>query len=352
MSLGQLLRDAFTKDLGLKVLALVLAVLAFLYSHGEENQETTFVVPVEYLFPGDLVLLNEDPLPEQVVIVASGSRTAISRASSLNLRYVVDLEKAVAGSTEYSFRQPPSGFPPRLRISTVSPAMIRFRLDEQDRRTVPVQLRVRGELPAGFIETERSVEPSEVVLVGARSQLSELSMIPTTPLRLGNRTKGFDGELTLDTTGLRLLPESAQSVSVRLVVEEVIADREFGAVTAGLSTALAARPGLVLTPKAAVVRLRGPVPVLDRLRSESLSLEVGGPIEALPADGEAAPVAWSAGARPEGTLGVALRIDHPRAERLEVLEVGPTEFLLRNDGAPEEPTPDGGAAPPEDQGDP
>lgn len=350
MTVGEHLRAAFTKDLGLKTLALVLATLAFLYSHGEENQETTFVVPVEYLFPADLVLLNEDPLPEQVVIVASGSRTAISRAASLNLRYVVDLEKAVAGTTEYSFRQPPSGFPQRLRISTVSPAMIKFRFDEQDRRSVPVQLRVRGELPPGFVETERTVEPSEVVLVGARSQLAELSAIPTTPLRLENRTKGFDGELALDTTGLRLLPESAQGVSVSLVVEEVVADREFGAVAAGLSKALSARPGLALEPKAVVVRLRGPVPVLERLRSESLRLEVGGPIEALPAEGEGTRIKWAAGPRPADALGVVLRIDHPRSERLEVLEVAPGEFLLRNEGVPADDDAAPGDTPPDGGG--
>ena len=325
-------RKAITNDLGLKSLALVLATLAFLYSHGEQSHEATFVVPVEYLFPPDLVLLNDDPLPEQVVIVASGSRTSLTRVQERQLRYIVDLEKAVNGTTEYSFRQPPSSFPEGVRISTVSPAMIRFVFDEQERRTVPVQLRVRGTLPAGFVETSRSVVPSEVMLAGARSELSELAAVPTRPVRLENHTQGFDGEVPLDTTGLHLLPDSATTVGVRIVIEEVVAERQFGAVPVGL-TAGPAAAGFVTEPTAALLSLRGPVPVLDLLRAENLRIEVGGPEAALPPVGEAMEVPWKPGPRPEGGVGIVVRIDHPRADRLEVIGLEPASLTLRNAGA-------------------
>ncbi|MCO4768789.1 MAG: hypothetical protein KDA24_02080 [Deltaproteobacteria bacterium] len=348
------IRLMLTQNLGLKVLALVLAVLSFLYSHGEENEEATFRVPVEYLFPADLVLMNDDPLPEQVVIVASGTRTALSRTQDLDLRYVVDLEEANSGTTEYSFRQPPSSFPERLRISTVSPAMIRFSFDEQDRRLVPVQIRVRGSLPAGFVETERSVVPAEVALAGAKSELAELTSIQTTPLRLDRYAQGFDGDLALDTTGLHLLPESASSVSVKLVVEEVMAEREYGAVRVSLSRGLSARLGLLLEPTAALVTLKGPVPVLDLLRTENLTLELGGPVGKLPAVGEESSVGWAPGARAEGELGLTLRIDHPRGERIEVVAVSPSAIVLRSElvETPDSAIPEEGATPDEPEEEP
>jgi YbbR domain-containing protein len=344
MSILAKVRAAFTNDLGLKSLALVFAVLAFLYSHGEQSHEATFVVPVEYLFPPDLVLLNDEPLPDQVVIVASGSRAALTRVQERQLQYVVDLEKAVSGTTEFSFRKPPSSFPEGVRISTVSPAMIQCVFDEQARVTVPVQLRLRGALPPGFVETDRSILPPDVLLVGARSELTELSEIPTRPLRLENYAQGFDGELPLDTTGLHLLPESATTVGVQLVVEEVTAEREFGAVPVGLTTSAQRQGGLVVEPSAALLTLRGPVPVLDVLRSENLRVEVGGAAEALPAVGEAAEVRWMAGPRPEGALGVVVRVDHPRSDRIEVLAVRPSMIALRNEGPPPK-APGEGAAP-------
>lgn len=338
MSVGSAIRSAFTRDLGLKLLALALAILAWMYSHGEQTREATFVTPVEYLFPPELVLLNDDPLPEQVVIVASGTRAALSRTREMPLRYVVDLEQAMAGTTEYSFRQPPSGFPERLRISTVSPAMIRVRFDEQARRTVPVELRVRGELPAGFVETSRSVQPEEVTLVGARSELEALDSIATTPLRINHYTSGFDGELTIDTTGLHLLPESTSRVQAKVAVEEVLAERELGGVTVALSAGLQVIPGLEVEPEGAVVRLRGPSTVLDMLRPAALRLEVGGPIEAAPSPGQSVNVPWRQGERAEGVLGTALRIDHPRSDRVEVLGVEPAALTVSRveDELPEE----------------
>lgn len=346
MSAMAKVRAAFTQDVGLKILALVLAMLAFLYSHGEQSHEATFVVPVEYLFPPDLVLLNDDPLPDQVVIVASGSRTSLTRVQERQLRYVVDLEKAVSGATEYSFRQPPSSFPEGVRISTVSPAMIRFHFDEQSRRSVAVQLRVRGDLPTGFVETSRTVIPAEVTLAGARSELAELTSVPTTPLRLRDHAQGFDGDLALDTTGLHLLPDSATSVGVKLVVEEVMAEREFGAVPVSFSAGLAAVPGLSFEPEAVLLTLSGPVPVLDLLRGENLSVEMGGPADALPAVGETSPIAWSAGDRGEETIRLVVRIDHPRANRLTVLALAPRNITLGNAGPPqEEETPEGAESP-------
>jgi|GEM_PF-1648173 len=351
MSAMSKMRVAFTQDVGLKFLALVLAMLAFLYSHGEEDQEATFVVPVEYLFPPDLVLLNGEPLPDQVVIVASGRRANLTRVQERQLRYVVDLEKAVSGATEYSFRQPPSSFPEGVRISTVSPAMIGIQFDEQARRTVPVQLRVRGDLPAGFVETSRTIDPPEVTLAGARSELDELVFIATTPLRLRDHAQGFDGDVPLDTTGLHLLPDSATSVGVKLVVEEVMADREYGAVSVSFSAGLATVSGLSMEPKAVLMTLRGPVPVLDTLRSDNISVELGGPASALPAVGEDASVAWSSGERTEGTLGVVVRIDHPRADRVTVLSLAPSGVTVSNAGPPAGEQPSGEAPPGESKED-
>ncbi len=338
------------RDLGLKILALVLAGLAWVYAHGEQTNEATFLTPIEYVLPADLVLMNDDPLPDQVVIVASGTRAALARVQEVSLRYMVDLEAAVAGSTEHSFRTPPPGWPPSLRITTVSPAMIRVKLDERSRRTVPVQLRTRGELPPGFVQTGHELEPNEVVLVGAHQDLMELDFVRTTPLDLKRASTGVDADIPLDLTGLHLLPESATKVRLRMQVEEVIAGREYGDVKLRFGGDLVDRADLKLSTASAVVHLEGPVPLLDALRSDSLVLELSGPPASLPEPGAPAiEVPWVEDG--EG-LGVRLRIDHPRSDRLRVLKLAPKKFGLSvllppkpaqpeegNPGQPEGPTP-------------
>ncbi len=343
MSTLRKLLDLLKRDLGLKLLAVVLASLAWLYAHGEQTNEATFVTPVEYVLPPDLVLMNDDPLPERVVIVASGTRAALARVQEVNLRYLVDLEASVAGSTEHSFRTPPPGWPQRLRITTVSPAMIRVRFDEQARRTVPVQLRTRGELPAGFVETGRELLPNEVLLTGAQLDLAELDQVRTVPLDLKKASAGVDAEIALDLRGLHLLPESPDSVRLRMQVEEVIAEREYGDVPLRFGGDLAGRSDLALTPASAVVHLEGPVPLLDALRGEALVLELSGPVASLPAVGaKPVEVPWVEGGE---DLGVRLRIDHPRSDRLKVLQLAPNRFGVAIIPPEPEPEPPEAATP-------
>ena len=337
--------DMVRRDLGLKLLAVVLAALAFLYAHGEQTNEATFSTPVEFVLPAELVLMNDEPLPERVVIVATGTRAALAQVQEVNLRYLVDLEAAVPGATEYSFRRPPPGWPQRLRITTVSPAMVRLRFDDRARRSVPVQLRTRGELPAGFVETDREILPQEVTLVGARSDLAELELIRTAPVDLAKASTGLDTEVPLDVSGLHLLPESPTSVRLRMRVEEVIAAREYGDVRVRWTGELAGRGDLTLNPAGAVLRIEGPVPLLDTLHSDALALELSGPVASLPEPG-ADPVTLSWLETAEGDLGVRAVIDHPRADRLTILSVAPARFALSVKEPPPEP-PDG-----EPEGDP
>lgn len=337
--------DLVRRDIGLKILAVVLASLAWLYAHGEQTNEATFVTPVEYVLPPELVLMNDDPLPERVVIVASGTRAALARVQEVNLRYLVDLEAAVPGATEYSFRTPPPGWPQRLRITTVSPAMIRVRFDERARRTVPVQLRTRGELPSGFVETGRELLPREIGLSGARSDLVDLEVIRTIPVNLAKASAGLDSDVPLDLAGLHLLPDSPTSVRLRMQVEEVIAEREYGDVRLQLAGELAGRSDLELTPAGAVVRLEGPVPLLDELHSDALRLSLTGPAAALPEPG-ADPVEVEHLTEADAEiLGVQVGIDHPRADRVRVLSVAPDRFGVAVIPAPEPEAPEGGETP-------
>ena len=160
---------------------------------------------------------------------------------------------------------------------------------------------------------------------------------------------GVDAEIPLDLSGLHLLPESPDSVRLRMQVEEVIAEREYGDVPLRFGGELAGRRDLALTPASAVVHLEGPVPLLDALRGEALVLELSGPVASLPEVG-AAPteVPWVEGGE---DLGVRLRIDHPRSDRLKVLKLAPNRFgvaIIPPKPKPE-PSEDGTPAKPDEE---
>lgn len=331
----------------LKAVALGLAVLAWLVAQGEQVFQSTVVAPVEYVLPDDLVLVNDEPPPEQVVIRASGSRAALKELQQdlreVSVRFVVDLAAAEPGRTVHSFRSLPSGVGAGVTIDTISPAEVELAFDEIAVRTVPVLLRTRGSLPAGFVETGRSVEPEELTLTGARSELLDLDVLQTVPLRLGKLRESHSGPVPLDLSKLHLTDDNATSVHVSLGVQEAVADREFGAVPVQLTEALTLQQAQV-SPAQSLVRLRGPVPVLESLsRERGILTVIDGDVSTLVWTDDASVVAFQEdGGGPEAVPGARVRISHERASELEILGVAPASFeLTRPPPEPTAPEPDG-----------
>lgn len=334
------------ENLGLRLLSLGLAVAMWFVAQGEQTYPATILAPVEYLLPEDLVLLNDAPPPEQVVIRASGSRAALRTLQEAfresPARFVVDVEDAEPGRTVHSFRKLPTGVGQDVTIDTISPAEVELVFDEIGRRTLPVLLRTRGKLPSGFVEAARTLDPAEVTLIGAASELVDLEFVQTLPIRLESRSTSFEGDLGLDVGDLHLVAESPRVVRATLEVAEAMAEREYGVVPIAVSIS-----DLRVEPPACVVRLGGPVPVLDALRGGALRGDLAGDRGALKLEDGQGSVGWvadDASDRP----ALRIRIDHPRADELELLDVEPDTFTVFHvePAEPEGPaTPAGPTAP-------
>ncbi len=334
-------RGALTNNLVLKATSLLLAIGAFFVAQGEQTFHATIEAPVDYLWPEPeegrrLILMNDKAPPNPVRLQVSGSRAAVSRLREKEVRYVVDLRQAEPGPTVHSFLRPPGGVTAEVQVDTVSPAEVELRFDVVGSETVPVLLRTVGRLPTGFVETKRELTPSEIVLVGSRTELARVEFVETVPLRLDALTDGFEGSLALDLAALHLLPESPRGVAVSFGVKEAMAEREFAEIPISLSSEL---EGMEIAPSACVLGLYGPVPVLEELARSGLAIEASGDPAALyfPDEGPAT-ISYSAGPAAEGAPpAVRVRIDHPRASEVELRSVEPLGFRLTRPPPPEPP---------------
>jgi len=326
-------------NLSLKLLSLILATLGWLLAHGEQTYHETLVVPVDYFQPEALVLLNDAVLPSQVVIQVSGSRAALKGLTTQLrdglVKYVVDLEEVEPGLTVHSFRRPPAGMSNLVTMQTVSPAEVEFRFDELSTRTLPVQLTVRGDLAPGYVETERTVEPALVTLMGARSELSELHAVPTVPLRLNTKRETVDQNVALDLSGMHMHPDSATSVRVNVGIAEVAGDGK----VVGVPVTFGDGKRFTMDPATCTVSLFGPLPVLAELDSESLRAEVVGQLEQVGKPGTS-DVVWDPQVSESGNPGVLIHVAHPRAGEVVVKGVEPRSFKVQSALAQEAPESD------------
>ncbi len=332
-------RNLLADNLVLKGMSVLLATGAWFLAQGEQIYRATIEAPVDYLMPEaegetgilDLILMNDIPPPKSVRLQVSGSRGAVNRlsdlASEVEVRYVVDLREAEPGRAVHSFLRPPSGVPRDVAVDTVSPAEVEIEFDQVTSVKIPVRVQTRGRLPTGFVETSRQSSPANVTLTGSRRDLMDVEFIQTLPIDLDDVRGDFDEAADLDLGHLQLLPESPRSVQARLRVSEAHAEREFP----GITIQVAEKFGdLSVTPSMAVLRLHGPVPVLESLGSDRVSVRLDGDVGQLvfPTEGPVlvgySPSAVIAGARP----AVRITIDHPRANEVELRGVEPLSFRV------------------------
>lgn len=297
----------FGEDPGLRLIALVVAVLLWFVAQGEQVQRTSTVAQVEWLLPNDLVLISDDPLPDRVVLMVSGAQMAARRVANADLRYTVDLREAASGRTLHAFRGPPTGLPDGLHVETVSPAMVELAFDEPLSRTLPVRLVTRGSLPPGWKEVRRTVRPETVTVLGARSELASLDNFHTRALDLSERQGSWTGRVALDHSALHLGEGAPAEVEVHLELDEIPGERRVSAVVEQGEGAMVE------------VRIEGPLPLLDALEPRQFLWEE--------VPSRLAAEHWAL-LRPSeeaaGLPALRLRIDHPRAADIRVRAFEPS----------------------------
>ncbi|HCP46572.1 MAG TPA: hypothetical protein DIU15_11040 [Deltaproteobacteria bacterium] len=328
--------QSLRENIGLKILSLLLALSAWMLAQGEQTYHATVVVPVEYRFPEGLILSGDTPPPDQVVIQTSGSRAAMKalqeEVRAIEIVYEVDLRYAEPGRTIHTFRQLPEGLPDQVTIHTVSPAEVELVLDVLVSRTLPVEIRTRGELPEGYAETARSTQPTNVEIRGGQSKLKDIDVLYTEAVRLNQRTADFETELALDMSNLDIHPSSPSTVIGAMRIQEVPGRRGLDTLPIQLPEEAA---GLELSPADCSVSLEGPLPVLLDLGPAAVTAHLRASAQALGAMGPTTTVPWLLDGDPAEGPHLQIIIEHPRADDVKVASVDPSTYTLT--GSPSNP---------------
>lgn len=216
MDVLRYLRDLVTHNLGLKVFALMLAVLIHVVVQRDSVRETDVDVPVALLnVPKGQVFVGN--VPETVKVRVRGRWGGIRELlSDRTTKVVVDLGPYRDGE-RFVFEQEAveQQLPSRhVEVLGVEPASLAVRLEALEERLVPVEAVVSGEPAPGFRVAPRNlkVEPERVKVSGPSSQVRALKSLRTAPIDLA----GTDADLRVTT---RLVPPADRHI--RIVNDEV-----------------------------------------------------------------------------------------------------------------------------------
>ena len=203
-----------TENWALKLAAIALAVLLWLAVRAGTPKRTTFRnVPVEVDLRDPGWRLMGEPLPPTVSVTVTGPTGELLALTADPPRIVLPVER-VNDSTEtqvvgLQWLRMPAGLD-RTRIERLSPDTIRLRYERLESRTLPVQVRTRGDLPEGLaLALPITTNPAAVEVRGPNSLLQGVDSVPLHPVDISGLTAATNVPTTVDTAaleGLRVRP--------------------------------------------------------------------------------------------------------------------------------------------------
>jgi len=212
------LRQWVTTNAGLKIVAILLAVVTWFFVQGITSDKRIIeVVPLEIVpRPGQLLLHQS---ASTVSVVIRGTLDDLRQVQRADFAARIDLT-AVKDPGRHTVALGPDiiRHPPRVQVVQVVPPSVTVQTDESLERTVPVKPVLTGEVPPGYIIERTNLVPAQVQVRGPRSLVIGMTEIETLPIDLTGRRISFRErvQLALPDPNVTLVKRNAVEADLRI----------------------------------------------------------------------------------------------------------------------------------------
>ncbi len=204
------------RNIGLKILSVVLAISLWFYVSNRGESETWVDAQIDFKnVPAGMEILRQNV--RKVSVSVQGYEQAVYRLRAADVRVVVDLGNAKKGENSQSLDRDNVLLPRSLKVVRIEPATIKVSIDETTSRTVQVRPYITGTPERPYEVKSAVVKPSMVTIEGPRSEVEKLAVIRTDPVDITGFNEDLVQNVKLNLTGRGLRSESAEvSVSVTI----------------------------------------------------------------------------------------------------------------------------------------
>ena len=215
------LRGFFLQDWLLKTASIIIAFTLWLFVRGNPDQERVLAVQLEVRKPQQMEIISQ--IPASVEITMRGSSVSNAWLSQIPPTCIVDLQNASEGDHVVKLTQSNIRMSQRsgLEILRIAPAWLTITLETTVSKEVPVIAPIDAGPPKGFEVYDKFVQPSSVVITGARSRIAPISEVETMPISLHEQREPgrIFANLNLQDPSIRASEENL--IQVRVVVGPV-----------------------------------------------------------------------------------------------------------------------------------
>jgi len=170
------------KDITIRILSVMLALLMWVYVITEQNPEITkdITIPVRlintvFLEKSNMVVTN-DPGSFKLTLKLKGKNNVLDKLNETTVNAVADLEGHKLAGENY-IEISINGIPEDVNIMTKSPASLMVMLEPKVSIQKSVQVNIMGNPSHGLAAMTPEIVPNDVVITGAESQINKIKNI-------------------------------------------------------------------------------------------------------------------------------------------------------------------------------
>lgn len=210
------MKKMLLENLALKVSAVLIAVLLWLFVTWKGQSEMTVDVPIEFKdVPVGVGIVSASAKSANVTV--KGQDRIMKSLRPSDLRVLVDMGKARKGEGVFHINKDDVKLPYAMTVTGIDPSTIRVKLEETITKVVPVKPSITGEPEAGFHIKFVDVEPKNIVIQGLRSEVRRISEIGTDTMDISGARASQTQEINIDAAGANIRPER-DKVRVTVVI--------------------------------------------------------------------------------------------------------------------------------------
>lgn len=270
MTAARLARGIFS-NIGVKLFALVVAVVIWFNAINEQEGEQVVVVPLELPNLADTLTVT-GRVPENVEIEVRASRRDLLLMEFRKVAVSLNMNRVGPGRFTQRLSVSDVVFPPGvepLRVRIISPLMIDVNVEQVATRRSRVAVTLSGSLPNDqLLSAVPEAEPDWVLVTGPGSVVERLDKVATESIDLGKIRESGVKEVGLDT------PKSVAAEPAKVRVGIMVSERGTRVLSNIPPTVLLDEQSLSVevVPKTVTLTLEGPKALLSSLSSKDVSI--------------------------------------------------------------------------------
>jgi len=197
------MRKLLFENLGLKISAVLIAVLLWLFVTSRGQSEMSHEIPVEFKdVPVGLGIASTSA--KMVNVTIKGQERVMKNIRPTDIRVFVDLSKARKGEGSFRISQDDVKLPYAMKIMNIEPSTLKVKLDETVTKLVTVNPVITGTPAKGFYIKAVEVEPKSIVVQGLKTEVRKIGEIRTEVMDISGVEETVTQELNIDASGANI----------------------------------------------------------------------------------------------------------------------------------------------------